>query len=322
MTVKIVLLDGLALNQDLDWTALKKLGHCTRYDRTSVTDDAEILRRIGDAPVVLTHKTPLSADVIQHSAQLKYIGIMGTGYDMVAVAAAQAAGITVTNIPTYGTEAVAQFTIALLLEITSQVGLHNDLVHAGRWAQGPDFTFWAKPLIELHGKVMGLVGYGHIAQRVAALAHAFGMPVIFDNHRPKDHLPNWIQQVSFSELLHRADVISLHVLQKPETIGLINAAAIQQMKDGVILLNTARGKLINEADVAAALNRGKIGAAGLDVVSREPIRADNPLLAAKNCFLTPHIAWAPQETRQRLLDITVSNLTAFLAGRRQNVVAG
>lgn len=302
--MKIVLLDGLALNQDLDWTALKKLGHCTRYDRTSVTDDAEILRRIGDAPVVLTHKTPLSADVIQRAPQLKYIGIMGTGYDMVAVAAAQAAGITVTNIPTYGTEAVAQFTIALLLEITSQVGLHNDLVHAGRWAIWPYPT---KPITLPRSSISGL-------------AHAFGMPVIFYDHRPKDHLPNWIQQVSFSELLHRADVISLHVLQKPETIGLINAAAIQQMKDGVILLNTARGKLINEADVAAALNRGKIGAAGLDVVSREPIRADNPLLAAKNCFLTPHIAWAPQETRQRLLDITVSNLTAFLAGHRQNVV--
>lgn len=320
MTLKIVLLDGLALNQDLDWTALKKLGHCTRYDRTPVTDDAEILRRIGDATVVLTHKTPLTAPIVQQAPQLKYIGIMGTGYDIVDVAAARTAGITVTNIPTYGTEAVEQFTFALLLEITSQVGLHNELVHAGRWAKGPDFTFWAKSLIELHGKVMGLVGYGHIAQRVAEIAHAFGMTVIFYNHRPKTDLPEWVQQVDFDTLLHRADVISLHVLQKPETIGLIDAAAIQKMKDGVIVLNTARGKLINEADLAAALNHGKISAAGLDVVSQEPIRADNPLLTAKNCLLTPHIAWAPRETRQRLLDITVSNLTAFLAGHTQNVV--
>ncbi|MFT8412524.1 NAD(P)-dependent oxidoreductase, partial [Schleiferilactobacillus perolens] len=225
----IVLLDGLALNQDLDWTALKKLGECTLYDRTPAADEAEILRRIGGATVVLTHKTPLTARVIQQAPQLKYIGIMGTGYDIVDVTAARAAGVTVTNIPTYGTEAVAQFTFALLLEITSQVGLHNELVHAGRWAKGPDFTFWAKPLIELHGKVMGLVGYGHIAQRVAEIAHAFGMAVIFYNHRPKTDLPEWVQQVDFDTLLHRTDVIGLHVLQKPETIGLIDAAAIQSV---------------------------------------------------------------------------------------------
>jgi glycerate dehydrogenase len=225
----IVLLDGLALNQDLDWTALKKLGECTLYDRTPAADETEILRRIGDATVVLTHKTPLTALIIQQAPQLKYIGIMGTGYDIVDVTAARAAGVTVTNIPTYGTEAVAQFTFALLLEITSQVGLHNELVHAGRWAKGPDFTFWAKPLIELHGKVMGLVGYGHIAQRVAEIAHAFGMAVIFYNHRPKTDLPEWVQQVDFDTLLHRTDVIGLHVLQKPETIGLIDAAAIQKV---------------------------------------------------------------------------------------------
>ncbi len=319
--MKIVILDGYGLNTgDLDWEPLKKLGECDFYDRTPVNDNEEILRRIGDARIVLTHKTPLGATVLNKTPQLQYIGVLGTGYDVIDVAAAKEAGVTVTNIPTYGTDAVAQFTFSLLLEITSHVGLHNNLVHAGKWSSTPDFTFWDKPLIELKDKTLGLVGYGRIAQKVAELGHAFSMNVIFYNHRPKDFDEEWLQQVSLDELLQKSDVISLHVLKTPETTNLIRQETIQKMKDGVILLNTSRGGLLNEADTAAALNSGKIYAAAVDVAQHEPINADSPLLTAKNCYITPHIAWAPQETRARLLNIALKNLTEYLAGRKQNTV--
>lgn len=319
--MKIVNLDSYALNPgDLDWSPLKELGDCTFYDRTPVNDDNEILKRIGDAEIVLTNKTPLDEHVISTAPNLKYIGVTATGYNVIDTEAATKANIPVTNIPTYGTDAVAQFTFALLLEITSHVGLHNQLVHDGRWSSNPDFTFWAKPLTELQGKTLGLIGFGSIAKKVAEIGHAFSMNIIFYNHRPKTDLPNYVKQVSLEELYQQSDIISLHVPQTPETTEMINQEAISQMKDGVILINTARGGLISEKDVADALNDSKIAAAGVDVVQKEPIPADSPLLSAKNCYITPHIAWAPRETRNRLLGIVVDNLQAFLNGERLNVV--
>ena len=319
--MKIVNLDSYALNPgDLDWSPLKELGDCTFYDRTPVNDDNEILKRIGDAEIVLTNKTPLDEHVISTAPNLKYIGVTATGYNVIDTEAATKANIPVTNIPTYGTDAVAQFTFALLLEITSHVGLHNQLVHDGRWSSNPDFTFWAKPLMELQGKTLGLIGFGSIAKKVAEIGHAFSMNIIFYNHRPKTNLPNYVKQVSLEELYQQSDIISLHVPQTPETTEMINQEAISQMKDGVILINTARGGLISEKDVADALNDGKIAAAGVDVVQKEPIPADSPLLSAKNCYITPHIAWAPRETRNRLLGIVVDNLQAFLNGEKLNVV--
>ncbi|MBH9986526.1 D-2-hydroxyacid dehydrogenase [Lactobacillus sp. M0390] len=319
--MKIVNLDSYALNPgDLDWSPLKELGDCTFYDRTPVNDDNEILKRIGDAEIVLTNKTPLDEHVISTAPNLKYIGVTATGYNVIDTEAATKANIPVTNIPTYGTDAVAQFTFALLLEITSHVGLHNQLVHDGRWSSNPDFTFWAKPLMELQGKTLGLIGFGSIAKKVAEIGHAFSMNIIFYNHRPKTDLPNYVKQVSLEELYQQSDIISLHVPQTPETTEMINQEAISQMKDGVILINTARGGLISEKDVADALNDGKIAAAGVDVVQKEPISADSPLLSAKNCYITPHIAWAPRETRNRLLGIVVDNLQAFLNGEKLNVV--
>ena len=319
--MKIVNLDSYALNPgDLDWSPLKELGDCTFYDRTPVNDDNEILKRIGDAEIVLTNKTPLDEHVISTAPNLKYIGVTATGYNVIDTEAATKANIPVTNIPTYGTDAVAQFSFALLLEITSHVGLHNQLVHDGRWSSNPDFTFWAKPLMELQGKTLGLIGFGSIAKKVAEIGHAFSMNIIFYNHRPKTDLPNYVKQVSLEELYQQSDIISLHVPQTPETTEMINQEAISQMKDGVILINTARGGLISEKDVADALNDSKIAAAGVDVVQKEPIPTDSPLLSAKNCYITPHIAWAPRETRNRLLGIVVDNLQAFLNGERLNVV--
>ena len=318
--IKIVLLDGYALNRDLDWSALKKLGECHFYDRTPVNDTQKILARIGDAEIVLTHKTPLTKAIIGKAPNLRYIGVMGDGYDVIDVEAASARGIPVTNVPIYATDAVAQFTFALILEITSHVGLHNRLVHEGRWEASPDFTFWAKKLTLLAGKTLGLVGYGRIAQKVASIAHAFSMKVVFYDRRPKTHDNQMRQQVSLKELLTTADIISLHVRQAPETLNLIRRETIEQMRPGVIIINTARGKLINENDLALALNQGKIAAAGLDVSQQEPIQPDNPLLTAKNCYITPHIAWAPYETREKLLALTIDNLTAFLKGTPQNVV--
>ena len=319
--MKIVNLDSYALNPgDLDWSPLKELGDCTFYDRTPVNDDNEILKRIGDAEIVLTNKTPLDEHVISTAPNLKYIGVTATGYNVIDTEAATKANIPVTNIPTYGTDAVAQFTFALLLEITSHVGLHNQLVHDGRWSSNPDFTFWAKPLTELQGKTLGLIGFGSIAKKVAEIGHAFSMNIIFYNHRPKTDLPNYVKQVSMEELYQQSDIISLHVPQTPETTEMINQKAISQMKDGVILINTARGGLISEKDVADALNDSKIAAAGVDVVQKEPIPTDSPLLSAKNCYITPHIAWAPRETRNRLLGIVVDNLQAFLNGEKLNVV--
>lgn len=318
--MKIIVLDGYALNKDLNWQLLNQLGDCTFYDRTPVDDNNEILKRIGNAEIVITHKTPLNDDVISNAPSLQYIGIMGTGYDVVDIKSAHKNNVVVTNIPTYASDAVAQFTFSLLLEVTGQVGLHNQLVHNNKWSNVPDFTFWDKPLFELKGKTLGLIGFGHIAQKVAAIAHAFSMHVIFYNHRPKNISEPWLKQVSLDELLQQSDVISLHVIQTPDTINLINKTTIAKMKNNVILLNTARGKLINEQDVANALNDNQIYALATDVVQKEPIINDNPLLKAKNCYITPHIAWAPLETRERLLTITINNLKSYLANQPINIV--
>lgn len=319
--MKIVVLDGHALNPgDLSWQGFEAYGEVVVYDRTSYTNKQEIIERIGSAEAILTNKTPIDEEVLAAVPQLKYIGVVATGYNVVDIAAARKRGIPVTNIPAYGTDAVAQSTFALLLEIANQVGVHNQSVHQGDWQNSIDFTYWKTPLMELRGKTIGLIGYGEIAQATATIAHAFNMQVIYWNHRAKKAQAEWAQQVSLEELYHQSDVISLHVPQTAETEQMINQEAIQQMKDGVILLNTARGGLLDEAAVAEALNAGKIYAAGVDVVSKEPMAADNPLLKAKNCFITPHIAWAPVETRERLMGIAVDNFAAFIHGTEKNVV--
>lgn len=319
--MKIVVLDGYALNPgDLSWEGLEKFGDLTVYDRTSYIDTKEIIQRIGDAAVILTNKTPITEEVLLACPTLKYIGVLATGYNVVATERAKKMGIIVTNIPSYSTQAVAQATFALLLEITNQVGLHNQSVHQGEWQNSQDFCYWKTPLTEINEKTIGLIGYGAIAQAVAEIAHAFQMKVIYANHRPKAPQGDWLRQVDLDELLATADIISLHVPQFADTEKMINQETIRKMKDQVILLNTARGGLIDEQAVADALNQGKIRAFGGDVVSKEPIAAENPLLQAKNCYLTPHIAWAAKETRDRLLQIACANIAAFLAGNSVNVV--
>lgn len=316
--MKIVILDGYTENPgDLSWEGFAALGELTVYERTAAAD---IVPRIGDAEIVYTNKTPITAETLAVCPNLRYIGLLATGYNVVDVAAAKARGVAVTNIPTYGTAAVAQFAIAMLLEICHHVAHHSDAVHAGRWTANPDWCFWDYPLIELDGKTMGIIGFGRIGQATGRIARALGMRVLAYDSRPSDAGRAIAEYVPLDELLAVSDVISLHCPLFPETEGIVNKANIARMKDGVILLNNSRGPLVVEQDLSDALNSGKVYAAGLDVVSTEPIRPDNPLLKAKNCFITPHISWAPRESRQRLMDIAVENLRAFLAGAPVNVV--
>ncbi len=316
--MKIVILDGYTENPgDLSWEGFAALGELTVYERTAAAD---IVPRIGDAEIVYTNKTPITAETLAACPNLRYIGLLATGYNVVDVAAAKARGVAVTNIPTYGTAAVAQFAIAMLLEICHHVAHHSDAVHAGRWTANPDWCFWDYPLIELDGKTMGIIGFGRIGQATGRIARALGMRVLAYDSRPSDAGRAIAEYVPLDELLANSDVISLHCPLFPETEGIVNKANIARMKDGVILLNNSRGPLVVEQDLSDALNSGKVYAAGLDVVSTEPIRPDNPLLKAKNCFITPHISWAPRESRQRLMDIAVENLRAFLAGAPVNVV--
>lgn len=316
--MKIVILDGYTENPgDLSWEGFAALGELTVYERTAAAD---IVPRIGDAEIVYTNKTPITAETLAACPKLRYIGLLATGYNVVDVAAAKARGVAVTNIPTYGTAAVAQFAIAMLLEICHHVAHHSDAVHAGRWTANPDWCFWDYPLIELDGKTMGIIGFGRIGQATGRIARALGMRVLAYDSRPSDAGRAIAEYVPLDELLANSDVISLHCPLFPETEGIVNKANIARMKDGVILLNNSRGPLVVEQDLSDALNSGKVYAAGLDVVSTEPIRPDNPLLKAKNCFITPHISWAPRESRQRLMDIAVENLRAFLAGAPVNVV--
>lgn len=319
--MKIVVLDGYTENPgDLSWEELERLGTLTVYDRTSLTDEREIIARIADAQAVFTNKTPITRAVLDACPQVQFIGVLATGYNVVDVACAREKGIPVSNIPTYGTAAVGQFAIAMLLEICHHVAHHSDAVHAGRWESCPDWCFWDHPLIELDGKTMGIIGFGRIGQRTGQLAAALGMRVLAYDSYPSERGRALAEYMPLEELLRQSDVIALHCPLFPETQGIINKDTIAQMKDGVIVLNNSRGPLIVEQDLADALNSGKVFAAGLDVVSTEPIRGDNPLLTAKNCIITPHISWAPKESRQRIMDCAVSNLRAFLAGNPENVV--
>jgi len=319
--MKIVVLDGYTENPgDLSWGGLEKLGELTVYDRTPVDDNAEIIRRIGGAEAVYTNKTPLDRAVFSACGNIRFVGVLATGYNVVDVACAKEKGIPVCNVPAYGSDAVSQFAIALLLEICHRIGHHSQTVKEGRWQSCADWCYWDHPLIELAGKTMGIIGFGRIGRRTGAIARALGMKVLAFDSRADPAGAEIAEYVELDALLARSDVVVLHCPLFPSTQGIINKANIARMKDGVILINNARGPLVVEQDLADALNSGKVAAAGLDVVSTEPIKADNPLLNAKNCFITPHISWAPKEARQRIMDIAVDNLAQFMAGTPVNVV--
>ncbi|WNH07582.1 D-2-hydroxyacid dehydrogenase [Thalassobellus suaedae] len=319
--MKIVILDGYTLNPgDLSWDTLKKHGNLLVYDRTPF-DSEEIIKRIGDADIVYTNKTPLSEEVIKKAPNLKYIGVLATGYNVIDIVSAKEKGIIVTNVPAYSTISVAQFTMALILEMCHHIGGHSTAVKNGQWTKSPDFCFWNSPLIELEGKTLGIIGFGSIGQATSKLAQAFGLKILFNNRSKKIELESvTCKQVDLDELFAKSDIISLHCPLIESTQGIINSENIMKMKDGVMILNTARGGLVVEQDLADALNSEKVFGAAVDVVSEEPIKADNPLLKAKNCIITPHIAWAPKEARKRLMNITVENLKAYLNGNPINIV--
>ncbi len=317
--MKIVILDGYTLNPgDLTWDRLKALGSVTLYERTPKD---LIIERVGDAEIILTNKTPLDRVTLSQLPNLKYIGVLATGYNVVDVDAAKTLGVIVTNVPTYGTTAVAQFVFAHLLEICHHVSEHSHAVMDGEWARSQDFCFWHYPLIELAGKVMGIIGMGRIGQATANIAKAFGMKVLAVDAFPiKDLEDEAFKYVDLDQMLSQADVISLHCPLLESTKGIINKTNIEKMKDGVMIINTSRGPLIVEEDLAEALNSGKVAGAGLDVLSIEPATEDNPLLQAKNCMITPHIAWAPKESRGRLLNTAVDNVEKFMENNPVNVV--
>ena len=320
--MKIVILDGYTVNPgDLSWDGLKEFGELTVYDRTP-KDLPVILERIGDAEIVLENKINMNRELMDACPNLKYIGEIATGYNNVDTAAAKEKGITVTNIPAYSTASVAQLAFALLLEICHHTAHHNDLVHQGEWCSCPDTMFYDHtwPIIELAGKTLGIIGFGQIGQSVARIAKAFGMKVIAYSRTVREEGKALADYVTLDELLARSDVITLHCPLFPETKGIINKESIAKMKDGVILLNTSRGPLVNEADLAEALRSGKVYAAGIDVVSEEPMREDNPLLTAPECFITPHMAWMSKEARTRLIDIAVNNIRQWMNGTAINVV--
>ena len=321
--MKIVILDGYTENPgDLSWDELGKLGDLTVYDRTPVNDEAEIIRRIGDAEVVFTNKTPISKATIDACPNMKFISMLATGYNVVDYAYAHEKGIPVTNVPSYGTAAVGQFAIAMLLEICHHVAHHSETVHQGKWSKSIDWCYWDYPLIELANKTLGIIGFGRIGRQTGKIAKAMGMNVIAYDSFENDEGRAIGQYVDLDTLLATSDVIALHCPLFPETQGIINKDTIAKMKDGVIILNNSRGPLVAEQDLADALNSGKVYAAGLDVVSTEPIDPSNPLLTAKNCIITPHISWAPKESRQRIMDCAVENVKAYIAGAPINVVNG
>jgi glycerate dehydrogenase len=317
--MKIVVLDGYAENPgDLTWEGLEKLGKLVIYDRT---EEGKIIDRIKNAEIVIVNKTKISKNVLDKCPAVRYIGVLATGYNNIDVEYARKKNIIVANVPTYGTFAVGQFAIALLLEICHRIGHHDKVVHEGKWSKNADWCFWDYPLIELSGKTMGIIGFGRIGNITGTIGKALGMKVIAYTPHPQA-LAN--KEVEFVEKLDdffaQADVVVLHCPLLPETQGIINKINIEKMKDGVIIINNSRGGLINEKDLAEALKSRKVYAAGLDVVSTEPIREDNPLLTAPNCIITPHISWAAKASRQRLLDIAVENVAAFIAGNPINIV--
>ena len=316
--MKIVVLDGFAANPgDLSWEGLKALGECTIYDRTA---PEEVLERAAGAEVILTNKVIINADHMAALPELKYIGVLATGYNVVDTAAAKERGIIVTNIPAYSTASVAQMVFAHILNICQQVQHHSEEVHKGRWANNKDFCFWDTPLIELRDKKIGLVGLGNTGYTTARVAIGFGMQVYALTSKSHFQLPPEIKKMDLDQLFSECDIISLHCPLTPETHELVNARRLALMKPNAILINTGRGPLVNEQDLADALNSGKIYAAGVDVLSSEPPRADNPLLTAKNCYITPHIAWASAAARERLMQIMLDNIKAFLDGKPINSV--
>lgn len=324
--MKAVVLDGYTLNPgDLSWDELEKICDLKVYDRTAydVSGLNEIIKRVGDAETVFTNKTLLTAEALAAMPKLKYVGVLATGYNTVDVEAATKLGIVVTNIPSYSTAAVAQMSIALLLELCHHVGEHNEAVKRGEWTNNADFCFWKYPLIELSGKTIGIIGLGSIGQVTAKIAQALGMKVLANATKPKKELESeTLKYVELDELFAGSDVISLHCPLNESTRGLISKKNIAKMKNGVLIINTSRGPVVVEEDLAETLNSGKVGGAAVDVVSIEPIKADNPLLKAKNCIITPHISWAPIECRQRLMNIMVDNLRQYIGGKPINVVNG
>lgn len=310
--MKIVVLDGYTLNPgDLTWDGFGEIGDIVVHDRVSYTLDGQeqVVEAVGDAEIVLTNKTPITREAIESMPKVKYIGVLATGYNVVDIKAAKKRNITVTNIPTYGTFAVAQMTFALLLEICHHVGIHNEMVHDGFWNRNPDWCFWKYPLIELADKTLGIIGYGRIGRAVGQIGLAMGMKVLVHDQyiTDGDTLEN-VQIVELDEIFRKSDVITLHCPLTEHNKGLINKTAIDKMKKSAIIINTSRGPLIVEQDLADALNSGRIYGAAVDVVSHEPIEADNPLLSAEKCIITPHISWAPKESRERLMQAAVENL--------------
>lgn len=317
--MKIVNLDGFTTNPgDLSWAGIERLGDYTVYERTSPD---EIIKRAKGADILIVNKTIIDRDILNAlSPELKYIGLQSTGYNVVDCAYARQFGITVCNIPAYSTNAVAQLVFAFILQITNEVTLHSEAVKHGEWCDCPDFCFWKKPLTELDGKTIGIVGFGSIGQRVATIAAAFGMRVLAYNPRPKNKGELNVSFVSIDELLSQSDIVTCHCPLTPDTEGLINKENISRMKKSAILINTSRGPVVDEQALADALNNDELQAAGLDVLKVEPASRNNPLLTAKNCYITPHIAWAAKETRARLLKILEDNIVAYLNGNPQNVV--
>lgn len=315
--MKIVVLDGYTCNpNDLSWDMFEKLGELTVYDRTKPN---EVLQRAKDADVLITNKTVLNKEIISQLTLVKYIGVIATGYNVVDVAAAKEKGIVVTNVPGYSTASVAQHVFSLLLEITARVGHHDQTVKSGRWSSSVDFCYWDYPLMELANKTFGVLGYGRIGKQTAVIAKAFGMNVIAYDRGRTNH-DGIVEKVSLPQLFTQSDIISLHVPLSDDTREIINKNSLSMMKEGVILINTSRGPLINESDLAQALLSKKVKAAGLDVLTQEPPAADNPLIPLDNCLITPHIAWAPIEARERLLHIAADNLKKFQEGIEQNRV--
>ncbi len=316
--MKIVVLDGYAANPgDMSWDNLKALGDCTIYDRTA---PEEVVERAAGAEVILTNKTVITAELMDALTELKYIGVLATGYNIVDTAAAKSHGILVTNIPAYSTDSVAQMVFSHILNIYQQVQHHSDEVHKGRWTNSENFCFWDTPLIELRDKKIGLVGLGHTGYTTARIAIGFGMQVYAFTSKSHFQLPPEIKKLELDQLFEECDIISLHCPLTPETNELVNAHRLGLMKPSAILINTGRGQLINEQELADALNKGQIYAAGVDVLSSEPPRADNPLLSAKNCYITPHIAWASVNARERLMNIAITNIQAYQSGKPENVV--
>ena len=319
--MKIVVLDGYTENPgDLTWEELEKFGEVVVYDRTSYVDAPIIAERIGDAEIVITNKTPISKETIDKCTNMKLIAFLATGYNVADYNYAKEKGIPVVNVPTYGTQIVGQYAVGLLMEICSHYGYHDKTVQEGKWQNNQDWCYWDYPMIELYGKTAGVIGLGRIGQSTAKILKALDMKVLAYDAYQSDSGKEVAEYVDLKTLFAESDVIFLHCPLFPETEGIINKENIAMMKEGVIIINNSRGQLVVEKDLADGLNSGKVYAAGLDVVSTEPIKADNPLLTAKNCIITPHISWAAKASRQRIMDITVANVKAFVDGQPINIV--